>query len=541
VYEPSDAAMGFIAGRSVVDNARVHVGHNYVFNIDLKNFFPSISQSRVWKRLQLSPFCFTKEIANVVAGICCSWQVDSNANVLPQGSPVSPLLTNAICDNLDRRMKGVAKRFGLHYTRYADDMTFSSMHNVYGSESKFRVEIERIITEQGFTLNDSKTRLLKTGTRQEVTGLTVNAVVNVSRKYISDLRWILNVWEKEGYAKAYALFYPKYKYEKGYIKKGEPVMENVIGGKLDYLKMVRGSNNTSYMKLSARFSALQELVFMDTETDNGKSYLYVQPYSLPDFLSLFHTEISLVISRKKKVVGKCTIDGRDKTLSISKATQKILCPELDAASEGDIIQTDVLSECFVTLCRCKDKNFWLITKFEPKRSKCLSIQNLRVNPDELLGIWEKEGFESAAKKLALFLQYGGTGESILQLNSKIESGESFVSDRGSIPSGEQYLIRYFLKNRNLSNCHKARLLKLITPVLSESNVSSEGESLLSLWENEGLETAVKAWKARRMETSNYKSAGKKKFPPGLTKKIFKTLIEGTQSDDDISSDMEFDW
>ncbi|MDE6077547.1 MAG: reverse transcriptase family protein, partial [Muribaculaceae bacterium] len=365
--------------------ARVHVGHNYVFNIDLKNFFPSISQSRVWKRLQLSPFCFTKEIANVVAGICCSWQVDSNANVLPQGAPVSPLLTNAICDNLDRRMKGVAKRFGLHYTRYADDMTFSSMHNVYGSESKFRVEIERIITEQGFTLNDSKTRLLKTGTRQEVTGLTVNAVVNVSRKYISDLRWILNVWEKEGYAKAYALFYPKYKYEKGYIKKGEPVMENVIGGKLDYLKMVRGSNNASYMKLSARFSALQELVFMDTETDNGKSYLYVQPYSLPDFLSLFHTEISLVISRKKKVVGKCTIDGRDKTLSISKATQKILCPELDAASEGDIIQTDVLSECFVTLCRCKDMNFWLITKFEPKRSKCLSSQNLRGNPDELLG------------------------------------------------------------------------------------------------------------------------------------------------------------
>ena len=111
-------------------------------------------------------------------------------------------------------------------------MTFSSMHNVYQENSDFRLEIERIVIEQGFKMNSSKTRLLKTGSRQEVTGLTVNSIANVSRKYISDLRWILHIWEKEGYAKAYALFYPKYKQEKGYIKKGEPVMENVIGGKL---------------------------------------------------------------------------------------------------------------------------------------------------------------------------------------------------------------------------------------------------------------------------------------------------------------------
>lgn len=131
IYTPSDVSMGFTTGRSVLDNAQLHIGHNYVFNIDLKDFFPSISQARVWKRLQLSPFNFSKKIASVLAGLCCSYDEKLNVSALPQGSPASPLLTNAICDKLDRRMKGVAKRFGLHYSRYADDMTFSSMHNVY--------------------------------------------------------------------------------------------------------------------------------------------------------------------------------------------------------------------------------------------------------------------------------------------------------------------------------------------------------------------------------------------------------------------------
>lgn len=258
-YEPSDAVMGFVSGKSVLDNARVHVGHNYVFNIDLKDFFSSIPQARVWKRFQLAPFNFNREIANVLAGICCAYDDYTQCNVLPQGSPASPILTNAICDKLDHRMQGVAKRFGLHYSRYADDMTFSSMHNVYQDGSPFRKEILRIVKDQGFQINENKTRLQKKGSRQKVTGLTVNSIVNVSRQYISDLRWLLYIWEKEGYAKAYALFYPKYKHEKVYIKEGKPVMENVISGKLNYLRMIRGENNTAYQKLQARYNTLIQL------------------------------------------------------------------------------------------------------------------------------------------------------------------------------------------------------------------------------------------------------------------------------------------
>lgn len=395
IYVPNPSVMGFTEGRSVVDNAKMHVGHHYVFNIDLKNFFPSIPQARVWARLQLPPFNFTKEIANVIAGLCCHTDAEKNACVLPQGAATSPLLTNAICDKLDRRMRGVAKRFGLHYSRYADDMTFSSMHNVYLENSDFRVEIKRIIEEQGFTMNDDKTRLLRDGARQEVTGLTVNSIVNVSRKYISDLRWLLHVWETEGYAKAYSKFYPKYKKEKGYIKKGEPVMENVIGGKLNYLRMVRGANNVAYQKLQTRYNKLQQLIFVDDETDSKTSYVYVQPYKMVDFIADFSTTVTLEITPKMKLVSKCVLAGMDKIIPVSKSTQKALCPDIESKEPGQVVVSEKLSNCFVTLCRSKGKNFWLITEFEPKRSKCLSIQNASVDIDKLLEVWDKQGMEEA--------------------------------------------------------------------------------------------------------------------------------------------------
>lgn len=395
IYTPSSSVMGFTEGKSVVDNAKMHVGHHYVFNIDLKDFFPSIPQGRVWKRLQLPPFNFSREIAGVVAGMCCHEDKVRGKNVLPQGAPTSPLLTNAVCDKLDRCMRGVARRFGLHYSRYADDMTFSSMHNVYQEGSEFRTEIKRIIEEQGFTMNDKKTRLLRDGRRQEVTGLTVNALVNVSRKYVSDLRWLLHVWETEGYAKAYSLFYPRYKKEKGYIKKGEPVMENVIGGKLDYLKMVRGAHNTAYTKLQDRYDRLQQLVFVDKETDKGTSYIYVQPYTMREFKELFSTEVVLEVSSRHKLVGKCVLAGMDKVIPISRNTQKMLCADLTTLPVGSRVTSDQLDNCHVTLCRAKGKNFWLITKFEPRRSDCLSVQNAHVDVDALLSLWEKEGLAAA--------------------------------------------------------------------------------------------------------------------------------------------------
>lgn len=99
-----------------------------------------------------------------------------------------------ICERLDIRLSGVAKRFGLKYSRYADDITFSSMHNVYQKDSEFLIEIARIITDQNFHIKESKTRLQKQGFRQEVTGLIVNDKPNVNKRYISQLRMWIYCW-----------------------------------------------------------------------------------------------------------------------------------------------------------------------------------------------------------------------------------------------------------------------------------------------------------------------------------------------------------
>lgn len=266
IYTPSDNAMGFVEGRSVVTNANIHKGQNFVFNIDLKDFFPSIEQPRVWKRLQLKPFCFPLQVANVVAGLCCMKEerlredgVAESIYVLPQGAPTSPIVTNMICDNLDRRLAGLAKRFHLHYSRYADDITFSSMHDVYRKNSDFRKELQRIIVGQGFQINEKKTRLQIRSQRQEVTGVVVNQKLNVTRKYVRDIRNALYIWDRYGYDEASKRFALKYQEEKGHVKKGNPDMQNVLEGKLMYLRMVKGPNDSVFLHLYKKFCSLSEV------------------------------------------------------------------------------------------------------------------------------------------------------------------------------------------------------------------------------------------------------------------------------------------
>lgn len=256
LYTPSPFVMGFTSGHSVVDNAKLHTNQNYVFNIDILDFFPSIDQARVWKRLQMDPFNFPKEVANIVAGLCAIKIAQTSDEgkqlvryILPQGAPTSPLLSNAICDTLDRRLNGMAKRFGVHYSRYADDITFSSKHNVYQPESEFRIELDRIITSQNFIVNSKKVRLYRLGKRQEVTGLTVNTKVNVPRKFVKNLRAILHIWEKYGVAAATTSFLSRYLEEKAGQCTKELNLTRIIAGKLGYLKMVKGSDDPVYKKL----------------------------------------------------------------------------------------------------------------------------------------------------------------------------------------------------------------------------------------------------------------------------------------------------
>ena len=261
VYAPHPAAMGFVPRRSAVTGARMHLGQRLVYNIDLKDFFHTITSGRLYKRLTAKPFCLDGSVASLVTDLCCYTGSDGRS-VLPMGAPTSPTVTNIICGRMDTKLTALAKAYGLKYTRYADDITFSGMANVLGEDSRFIKSLRNIIErEEGFTINPDKTRLCHRGMRQDVTGLTVNDKENVSRQYVKQLRTMLHNWEMDGHDRAQAVF------ERHYVPKftrpssGLPPIhhiENVIAGKLLYLKMVKGETDTTYKTLNRRFAALMD-------------------------------------------------------------------------------------------------------------------------------------------------------------------------------------------------------------------------------------------------------------------------------------------
>lgn len=401
IYKPSDYAMGFVEGRSVVDNAMRHIGQNYIFNTDIENFFPSIEQPRVWKRFQLKPFNFSKPIANILAGLCCIKEKSDDGTVkyiLPQGAPTSPLITNAICDTLDRRLSGLARRFNLHYSRYADDITFSSMHYVYKEGGEFRAELKRIIEDQNFKMNEAKTRLQKIGERQEVTGLTVSNKINTSTAYVAEIRNLLHIWEKFGYNEAYKRFYPKYKESKGHVKKGEPLLENVLYGKLQYLKMVKGYKDPVYVALQARYDKLTSPVNAEVE----QRFDYLRSFTLAEFEEIVDGQINYALSEEGNLYGKVVLNGKDIIISISNDAKsqlvknKIITDEALVAGvkpTRSAIPVNSKPGLYVVLTAKNGKvPFWMMTYYDPTVT---DIDLSEVPVAELVNIWEKNGIDAA--------------------------------------------------------------------------------------------------------------------------------------------------
>ena len=382
LYTPSDYAMGFTEGRSVVSNANIHKGQNYVFNIDLKDFFPSIVQPRVWKRLQLAPFFFPEKIASLIAGMCSMRDVrfyedghQETIYVLPQGAPTSPIITNMICDKLDRRLAGLAKRFGLHYSRYADDITFSSMHYVYQNEGKFRKELTRIITDQCFTINNDKTRLQKKGARQEVTGIIVSDKLNVTQNYVRDIRNILYIWDRYGYSCAIAKFLPKYKQEKGHVKKGNPNLVNVIDGKLMYLKMVKGEEDSVYQQLHDKFTMLVEKMNeKGITTEQNVTYLETLP--MFEFEKKHSTEVIITMSDNSHRYAYFMLGNKKVKASVNKS----IIPE-EEKNKAQLAMSLCVDE--------EDNTFWLVHRQDkvivPKKT-AVDIDELNNDLDSLLNM-----------------------------------------------------------------------------------------------------------------------------------------------------------
>jgi retron-type reverse transcriptase len=206
-----EAAHGFRHGRSIVSNARPHVGSDVVINFDLKDFFPSVSMERV-KGVFKKGLGYSESVATVLALVCTEPEIDEvvldgvtyfvarGARFLPQGSPASPAVTNLLCRRLDRRLSGLAEALGFVYTRYADDLTFSAKGDAAGSVNvgKLLRAVDDIVGHEGFTVHPGKTRVMRRGRQQEVTGVVVNDRPSVDRTTLRKFRATLFQIEKDG-------------------------------------------------------------------------------------------------------------------------------------------------------------------------------------------------------------------------------------------------------------------------------------------------------------------------------------------------------
>lgn len=203
----SDAAHGFRKGRNIRTGAEPHVGKRVLLHLDLKDFFPTVTFARV--RGFLIAYGYGYRVATTLAVLMTETQrqpvelegVVYHVPVGPrhcvQGAPTSPGLCNAILLRLDRRLGGLAKKRGLTYTRYADDLTFSGDIDL-DTIHRFRTAATKLIEAEGFIVNRDKVRVMRRSARQSVTGVIVNKVLGLSRQERRKIRAMLHNAKKNG-------------------------------------------------------------------------------------------------------------------------------------------------------------------------------------------------------------------------------------------------------------------------------------------------------------------------------------------------------
>ena len=181
----ADNIFGFVIGRSAVQNAKFHFGAMHVLNVDIKNFFPSITVNQVGEIFQF--LGYGAEVSNMLAEICC---LDGR---MPQGAPTSPALANLVLRGMDEELSNLAVLAGHKYSRYADDLTFSSSDWI---KHDFLGVVQEAVECAGFELNQKKTRFAGPEGRMEVTGVVVNKVMQPSRVWRKRTRATLHSLSK---------------------------------------------------------------------------------------------------------------------------------------------------------------------------------------------------------------------------------------------------------------------------------------------------------------------------------------------------------
>ena len=267
VYRPKPSVHGFVIGKNVRSNAQQHAGKRWVFNVDLENFFPSINFGRVRGMFMGKPYGLPQKVATVIAHLCCF------QGHLPQGAPTSPVISNMICAQMDSQLQQLAGFNRSTYTRYADDMTFSTTSRRFPTDigvvnSLYQIHpgagLKQTIEQNGFAINSKKVWLSGRHRRQVVTGVTVNDFPNLPRRFTSQIRAMLYAWRQHGLCAAQDHWERKYSAKHRAPWRTLPRFEQVLRGKIEYLGMIRGGESGVYLRF------LDQLGELDPALTNGQ-------------------------------------------------------------------------------------------------------------------------------------------------------------------------------------------------------------------------------------------------------------------------------
>ena len=250
LYRVRNPVHGFVAERSVKTNATAHLRKRFVLNIDLKDFFPSITENRV--KGVLKSLGIDSRVSSIVARLCC------HNNCLPQGAPTSPVLSNMICFRMDKQLLAFAKSARCIYTRYADDITFSSNQPMTAMFERsvppsghFTPEflvptLRETFSSNGFMINPDKLHYADRHSRRIVTGLKINELLNVDRRYVRNIRAALHVVETLGEKAAQEKYAGKYG--------GTSHVGAHLLGKITWLRHIRGQSDPVFRAIAVRFN-----------------------------------------------------------------------------------------------------------------------------------------------------------------------------------------------------------------------------------------------------------------------------------------------
>ncbi len=240
-YEQPAYAHGFIKGKSIVTNAQPHLGPSFVLNMDVQNFFHTIKVGRIEnylkKHLGFSSFS-SRAISRIV----------TLRGALPMGAPTSPLISNLIFTRCDTRISGLAAKHKSTYTRYADDMTFSS--NDRSAIQAIKHSIGAILGHEGFAIAPRKTRVLAKHTSQRVTGIVINEKLNVPREFRRKTRAMkhrLELFQEltknpELALQEAAHFHSQFEPNKEHQPKSPTSYENILKGRMAFESMITSKN-----------------------------------------------------------------------------------------------------------------------------------------------------------------------------------------------------------------------------------------------------------------------------------------------------------